>query len=129
MKYSRNFLLFSFLLLISFLPSLVFADIGADPSRLPNPLANNVNSITDFVREVLGNIVLPIGSIVVVFFIIYAGYLFVTAGGNEKKLETAKKTLLWVLIGSAVLLGSWAIALAVEGTLCRIAPMLFQCQL
>jgi hypothetical protein len=94
---------------------------------LPNPLANNVTSIFDFVRDVLGNIVLPIGSIVVVFFIIYAGYLFVTAGGNEKKLETAKKTLLWVLIGSAVLLGSWAIALAVKGTLCQIAPMLFEC--
>lgn len=127
MKYLRSSVAFLSLFLASILPSLVFADTGGDPTRLPNPLANNVTSIYDFVQAVLGNIVLPIGSIVVVFFIIYAGYLFVTAGGNESQLEKAKHTLLWVLVGAAILLGSWAIALAVKGTLCQIAPMLFEC--
>ena len=64
---------------------------------------------------------MPIGSVIVVFFIIYAGFLFVTARGNEKKLETAKKTFVAVAIGTVILLGSWSIAAAIKGTLCQIA--------
>lgn len=114
--------LFLFLFLTFALPLFSFADIGGNPPTLPSPLVTNIDSIAEFVKAILTNIVLPIGAVVVVFFIIYSGYLFVTAGGNEKKIETAKHTFLYVLIGAAILLGSWAIALAVQNTLCQIAP-------
>ncbi len=95
---------------------------AGDPPKLQNPLANNVTSIYAFVKEVLENVVLPIGAVVVVFFIIYSGFLFVTAGGDETKLQKAKHTFLWVVVGAAVLLGAWAIALAIQNTVCQIAP-------
>lgn len=127
MKLLKSCLVISFLFLILSLPLLALAQpTPGDPNLLPNPLANNVDSITDFVEAVLTNVVFPIGSIVVVFFIIYSGYLFVTAGGNESKLEKAKHTFLYVIIGAAILLGAWAIALAVKSTLCQIAQSLCQ---
>ena len=106
------------------LPLVSLADQGGDPpaSLIENPLAGNVDSIFEFVEALLTNIVLPIGAVVVVFFIIYSGYLFVTAGGSEEKLKTAKQTFLWVVVGAAVLLGAWAIALAIQATVCQISP-------
>lgn len=121
LRFFAAFALVAFVLVIPFAVS--FAQIGAgDPPKLPNPLENNVDSVSEFVEAVLTNIVLPIGAVVVVFFIIYSGYLFVTAGGNEDKISDAKNTFKWVVIGSAILLGSWAIAKAVQGTVCQIAP-------
>ena len=93
-------------------------------SKLPNPLGDNITNIYDFVVYVLNNIVLPIGSVVVVIMIIYSGFLFVTARGNESKLESAKHILLYVVIGTAVLLGAVVIASAIKGTIQQIAPNL-----
>lgn len=91
-------------------------------TRIPNPLAGNVTNIIDFVKYVLTNIVLPVGTVVVVFMVIYTGYKFVMAGGNPGKIEEARTMLLWVLVGAAILLGSVVIANAIEATICRIAP-------
>lgn len=125
MKFLRSCLILSALFFFFSLPLLALAQpTPGDPALLPNPLASNITSISKFVEAILTHVVLPIGSVVVVFFIIYSGYLFVTAGGNESKLEKAKHTFLWVLIGAAILLGAWAIALAVKATLCQIAPVL-----
>lgn len=92
---------------------------GGTTGGLTNPL-KDINSIYDLIEKILSNIVLPIGSVVVVILVIYSGFLFVTAQGNESKLETARRNFLYVLIGAAILLGSWAIALAIKGTLCNI---------
>ena len=98
---------------------------GVNPSDgpgIPNPLAGNVTDIISFVRFVLTNIVLPIGVVIVVFFVIYSGFLFVTAQGNASKLEDARKTFLWVVVGAAILLGSVVIAEAIKTTVCKISP-------
>ncbi|RJQ37180.1 hypothetical protein C4552_01625 [Candidatus Parcubacteria bacterium] len=42
--------------------------------------------------------------IVAVIFILYAGFLFITSGGNEETRKKASSTLLWGLIGIAVAL-------------------------
>ncbi len=91
-------------------------------AEFPNPFSKqeSTNSLYGFVYFVLNKIVFPIGSLIVVFYIIYAGYLFVTAGGSEDKLEKAKHTLFSAVIGTAILLGSWTIAVAIKGTLCEI---------
>lgn len=100
---------------------------GRDPITLDNPLGEDVNSLSKFVEIILNKIVLPIGSVVVVLFIIYTGFLFVTARGNPEKIESAKRTLLWVVIGTAILLGSVVISAAIQGTLCDIASNLPEC--
>lgn len=95
----------------------------SNPITLDNPLGD-VNTLYDFVVLVLNDVVLPIGSVVVVLFIIYTGFLFVTARGNPEKIESAKRTLLWVVIGTAILLGSVVISEVIDNTLHQIAPSL-----
>lgn len=57
-----------------------------------------ISAVLDFIVK--------IGAVIVVFFIIYAGFLFVTAQGSEDKISKAKTTFLWTIIGSLVLLGA-----------------------
>ncbi len=127
MKYIKHLLVLAALFL---LPVLTFAD-GSTHSggsvTLPNPLGGTVNSLGDFVTVILNNIVLPIGSVIIVFMIIYSGFLFVTARGDTGQIDDAKHIFKYVVIGSAILLGSVAIAAAINGTLCQLAPSLPQC--
>jgi len=88
--------------------------------NFPNPLAAGTNSLIGFVNLIITNVIIPVGAVISVFFIIFAGFLFVTARGNPAKLETAKKSLLYAAIGAAVLLGSQAIATAIQGTINQI---------
>ena len=81
--------------------------------RIKNPI--KVDNIQDFIKTVLEGI-LRIAIPIVVLAIIYSGFLFVKARGNEKELATAKDALLYTLIGAAVLLGSWAIAQIIADT-------------
>ncbi len=87
--------------------------------NINNPLNSEIDTIPAFIEELL-RIVLKIGIPIVVIFIIYAGFLFVTATGNAEKLKTAKATLLYTLIGSAILLGAWVIAEAIQGTISQL---------
>lgn len=61
----------------------------------------------------LADAVIKVSIPLVGIFLVYAGFLFVTAGGDEKKLETAKTTFYWSIIGAAVLLGSSVLARAI----------------
>lgn len=77
-----------------------------------NPIGN-INSISDFVLALTKGlivIVLPLATIALVI----TGLKFITASvaGDAKKLGEAKKALGWILIGSAVAIGSLAIAQA-----------------
>ncbi len=87
---------------------------------IPNPLKNGTNSLYAFINLVINNVILPVGGVLAVIFIIYSGFLFVTARGNPTKLETAKQAFLWAAIGTAILLGAWAISLAIEATITQI---------
>ncbi|MES2930324.1 MAG: pilin [Patescibacteria group bacterium] len=86
---------------------------------IKNPLGNGIKDIPDFIVTVL-NIVLIIGIPIVALAIIYSGFLFVTAAGNSEKLKKAKATLLYTIIGAALLLGSLVIAEAIKGTVDEI---------
>jgi len=95
-------------------------DGGAQVS-IQNPLPEDVDTISGLLELIIKNIILPIGSILVVVMIIFTGFKFVVARGNEEKLREAKSALTWTVVGAAVLLGSWVIAEAIQATLCNIA--------
>lgn len=82
---------------------------------LKNPLKNICN-FEDFVALLL-KAVIDIGLPIAVLFIVYSGFLFVTAQGNVTKIEEAKKTFFYTVIGVTIFLGSWALALIVESTI------------
>lgn len=83
--------------------------------KLPNPFSGG-SSLFALLEKVINNILLPIGGVLAVLAFIYAGFLYVTAQGNEAKLATAHKALLYTAVGTAVLLGSWVIAKVIENT-------------
>ena len=92
---------------------------GGKSITLDNPLGNNINDIPSLVNAIL-DIVITIGVPIIVIAIIFAGFQFIAAQGDPKKLEKAKKTLLYVLIGAGILLAAWAIAQAVVSTVAAI---------
>lgn len=96
----------------------MFAD--AQNIKLPNPFKCNQAAggctLYGFIQTLINDILLPLGGVVVVVMLIYAGFLFVTAGGNEAQLKRARSNFLWVVVGTAILLGAWVIAKVIENT-------------
>lgn len=106
----------SFWILASFLMIAPVFFARADGSgTLENPL-KGINTVPDFIQKIISDIILPIGVPVITFFIIYSGYLFVAARGDAAKLKAAKDTLLYTVIGAAVILGAWILAQAIGQT-------------
>lgn len=93
----------------SALPTLALAAI----EPLENP--TNVPSLYDFIKELL-TIVVKVGIPVATVFIIWSGFLFLTAQGDEAQLKKAKTSFVWACVGTAVLLGAWLLATAIKST-------------
>lgn len=88
---------------------------GSDQNKIPNPLGGNTNSLPAFFDSII-SVVLELGTIVSVLAIMYGGFLYVTAQGDEEKLGKAYKTITWALVGTAILLGARTIMYAVTDT-------------
>lgn len=80
------------------------------PGQFCNPLTSQ--SFEALVQS-LANWVAAIALPIVAIFIIYSGFLFVTAGGNQSKIDAAKTTFYWTVIGTAIVVGAWALATAI----------------
>ena len=85
-------------------------------ATLNNPFSK-ANSLFELLSVIINDILLPIGGVLAVLAFIYSGFLYVTAQGNESKIATAHRALLYTSIGTAVLLGSWVIAKVIENTI------------
>ncbi len=92
----------------------IYALGEGDTVTLDNPIKSP--NLQCFIADVL-QIVVNLGSIVCVFFIIYSGFLFVTARGDESQVTKARNTFFWTVVGTAVLLGAWVLAQVVSGTI------------
>lgn len=82
-----------------------------------NPLGNI--DLYGFLLNILNSVVFILFP-VIVLMIVYVGFLFVAAQGNQQKLQEAKKAIVWTVIGSLVVLGSKALALAIRATVYNI---------
>ena len=107
-----HFLVFVF----SVMPIVVF---GQGTGALPNPLGPGVNTLSEFVVKLLRAVV-GIGGVISVFFLIYAGFLFVKASGNEEAIKTAKKTFSWTCLGIMILLGAEVLARIIIDTIKQV---------
>ncbi len=87
-------------------------------TALQNP--TQFNGIADLIAGALRAMVvvaLPIISL----FIVYSGFLFLTAQGSEEGLQKAKRNFLYVIIGATLILGAWVIATLIGGTVSQLA--------
>ena len=95
--------------------SVAFAAAG----ELNSPLNPSISSIPAFIStalKVLVMVALPIISL----FIVYSGFMFVIARGNESMLSEAKKNFFFVIVGSILILGAWVIATLIGGTVAQL---------
>lgn len=60
------------------------------------------------------NIFIIIATPIIVLFIIYAGFLYVTAQGNTQQVQQATRALTYAIIGAILVLGSVALAQIIE---------------
>lgn len=101
---------------LTLLPALVVvaaATIVSAQSTLQNPVQfPDIASFIAGALKVMVMVALPIIS----FFIVYSGFLFVSARGNEEQLGTAKRNFFYVIIGAILILGAWVIATLIGGT-------------
>jgi hypothetical protein len=115
----------SILLSSPLLPFIAFAQTPPAQPFYQNPITYTgsdgkaIHNIPQFLLAMVDLAFLVIMPIIVIF-IIYAGFLFLTAGDNESKVSTAKKALLWALVGAAVALGAKVISMAIEATILEI---------
>lgn len=87
---------------------------------IPSPTTQR--DLMGLLGTLVSNVVLPIGAVLVVMYIIYAGFTFVTAQGKPKEIEEAQRRLLWALIGGGILLGAVGIKDFVVATVKQILP-------
>lgn len=94
---------------VAFAPLLSFAqlDFGATSS-----LEDVIINIQIFINSTL--IPFVIGIAVLIF--IFGLFQFITAGGDEEKLKTARGTIIWGIVIIAVMISVWGLINLVVGT-------------
>jgi len=86
---------------------------GGGSTSIVNPL--QANSIVELFTSLI-EIVMVFAIPIIVFFIVYAGFLYVTARGSVDKIQTAHKALLYALIGALLIIGANVLITVISGT-------------
>lgn len=86
---------------------------GEEPGTLKNPL--KFCNLSDLVTGILTAVV-QLGAILLVFMLVWVGFLFVVAQGSPEKISSARSALIWTLIGGLILLGATAISEVIKAT-------------
>lgn len=86
---------------------------ASNSGGLQNPLT--ASSLPDLLTVILHTVV-QLGSILLVLALVYVGFLFVVAQGNEEKIRDARSALVWTVLGGIILLGAEAISIVIQAT-------------
>lgn len=78
--------------------------------KIDNPISSN--SFADVVLK-FAQLLISIGIPLATIFIIWTGFKFVSARGDPNGIKEAKTMLWWTLVGTAIIVGAYAIATAV----------------
>lgn len=97
------------LMMSSFVP--VYAQGFISPSDNPQAVstATGGQGSARQLALTIVNFFLTFLGLIAVVMIIYGGFLYVTAAGNQEKIESAKKIIMYAVIGIVVILLSFAI--------------------
>lgn len=79
-------------------------------------LPSGPNALPDMIRAVINMLLYLLGFIAILFLII-GGYQYIASSGNPDQIETAKKTIMYAVIGIVVVVLSWAIIYFVTSSL------------
>jgi len=100
------------------LPFVVFADesqqVGILKFDIKNPLL--ANNFWDLLSNLI-DLAMKIGIPVAVVFFMWAGFQYISSGGNEAKVKLARKNLEKVVLGTIIFLGAWTITQVIVATI------------
>jgi hypothetical protein len=82
--------------------------------KLCNPL--NTETVNEFIVKVI-EVLIVFAVPIIVLFIMYSGFLFVTARGDVEQIKTARRALLWSVLGGVIALGAKLIIEVIQGTI------------
>lgn len=97
-----------------------FIPVFAQPIDVGLNYAEQTGLPTTDIREIIANVIrvaLGLLGIIAVVIIMYGGWLWMTAGGNEEQIGRAKKTLINGAVGLAIILSAYSIVLFVMNLL------------
>lgn len=80
-----------------------------------DPLPNQTNA-TDIILRVI-QILLAIAGLVAVIFLVVGGFQYITAGGNEERAESSKKTITNAIIGIVIVILAFVIVRVIANAL------------
>lgn len=90
---------------------------AGDPSAGAGGIKNPIKADSLIVLlELILNIIIEIGTPILIIAIIFVGFKFVMAQGKEAKISEARQALMWVLVGAAIVIGSKVIVEIVQNT-------------
>ncbi len=88
---------------------------SASKTTLINPLGPKTTTLSKFLESIL-DIIIRVGSVIVILMLVFVGFKFVTARGEPGEISEAKQMLLWTVVGALILLGAKVIAAGIEAT-------------
>lgn len=76
------------------------------PIEIKNPITTS-----DFAMIVENTLLwlLSVAGVITIFMLVVGGIMYMTAGGDEQKVATAKKVITWTIIGLGLILISYSI--------------------
>lgn len=112
MKFSR---ILAFTIPVIVVPAVAFAATlcGSVNGGLSNPLCTNNLSV--FLANLL-KLVAQIAFPIIVLFLVYVGFLFVSSQGNPEKIKEAREYFFWAVVGALLVLGAQALSMAIKAT-------------
>ncbi len=90
-----------------------FGEAGAATTQLGAAGASAGITTTKELPQIIGtivNVVLGFMGIVLLFYLIYGGFLWMTSGGESKGVDAAKKMIQNAIIGLVIIVSSYAIS-------------------
>lgn len=89
------------------LASQAMAQTSSSSNTVPNVNLSVSTVYTTFVNTM--NWIFSFAIVLAVIMIIVGGISYMTAGGDDTKLGTAKKRIIWGLVGAAIVICAWGL--------------------
>ncbi|KKP38693.1 hypothetical protein A2483_04245 [Candidatus Peregrinibacteria bacterium RIFOXYC2_FULL_33_13] len=113
-----------FFILVSYtLPEYTAAQYQIDPKYAPENLpTEKIGKIDEDIdiQILVGTLISPILKLatgIAIFFIVLGGFKWITAMGNQEKLDSGKKTLTWAILGFLVIIFAYLIVQIITVTM------------
>ena len=84
--------------------------------EIPNPLGSGGKDIPTLIGTI-ANWLLGIGTVISTIIVLWSAFLFMTSGGSPARVTQARQTLLYAIIGLAILLLADGVSLLIQNFL------------